>query len=115
VGKFLRPVSPRNDDSAPRLPDPVCMSCKWDFREQHWELVPRGNKRLNTRTQINIPLRSGGYVVRCDECYERELRAHGRDRYAGMTSEELHAWGKLAPDVARCIPSVQKHLMRDAA
>lgn len=88
MGRYTNPVS--RESAQPAAPEPICQSCGWDFRDEHTSVASNGRSRKDTRTEIHLPRRGGGVVVRCDDCYERELQRMGRGRYGHMTA--LEAW-----------------------
>lgn len=84
MSKFAKSMT--EVESEYNQPQAKCQSCGWDFSNKIPQEVVKGDgtksTRILTRQQINVPLKTGGLLIRCNVCYESELYGSGKARYS---------------------------------
>lgn len=89
MGKFSRPA----EEMAQPKPPSQCESCGWSFARDNALLRRHGKmERTEPRTQINVT-RNGFTVVRCSDCFERELLNTKAHTKSGTEGEDLYRQG----------------------
>jgi transposase-like protein len=89
MGKFSKPA----DDLPTFRPEPVCQSCGWHFSRDNAALRTHGKMtRTEPRTQITMH-RNGMPIIRCSDCFERELFSTKAHTKSGTDGEGLYRQG----------------------
>ena len=84
---------PQEDISPLSRPDPVCQSCGWDFLRDNASMRNHGAiTRTEPRTQVNVQ-RNGLTIIRCSDCFERELMNSKAHTKSGTDGEGLYRQG----------------------
>lgn len=90
MGKFSKPAE---DLAALPKSDAACQSCGWVFRIDNAALRNHGRMtRTEPRTQINVQ-RNGLTIIRCSDCFERELFSTKSHTKSGTDGEGLYRQG----------------------
>ncbi len=88
MGKFSKALVV-NDANA-TAPDPKCQSCGWHFAVDNAAIRTHGKMtRTEPRTQINFK-KFGVTIIRCSDCFERELFSTKAHTKTGTEGEGLY-------------------------
>ena len=91
MGKFSKALAV--DDSNAKAPDPKCQACGWHFSVDNAAIRTHGRMtRTEPRTQINFK-KFGVTIIRCSDCFERELFSTKGHTKSGTDGEGLYRQG----------------------